>query len=89
MDASEPAVLIQAHIARASAIAIAVPDAFLARRVLEIARMVNPGVKTVVRTHSEEESRLLKQEKADQVFLGEHELAASMADYLLQPAAKH
>jgi CPA2 family monovalent cation:H+ antiporter-2 len=88
-DASEPAVLIQAHIARASAIAIAVPDAFLARRVLEIARMVNPGVKTVVRTHSEEELRLLQQEKADQVFLGEHELAASMADYLLQPAAKH
>ena len=88
-DASEPAVLIQAHIARASAIAIAVPDAFLARRVLEIARMVNPGVKTVVRTHSEEELRLLQQEKADQVFLGDHELAASMADYLLQGTAKH
>jgi CPA2 family monovalent cation:H+ antiporter-2 len=87
-DASEPAVLIQAHIARARAIAIAVPDAFLARRVLEIARMVNPGVETVVRTHSEEEAGLLRQEKADKVFVGEHELAASMADYLLGGTAK-
>jgi monovalent cation:H+ antiporter-2, CPA2 family len=87
-DASEPAVLIQAHIARARAIAIAVPDAFLARRVLEIARMVNPGVQTVVRTHSEEEAGLLRKEKADQVFVGEHELAASMADYLLERSAK-
>ncbi|HEX5718177.1 MAG TPA: YbaL family putative K(+) efflux transporter [Thermoanaerobaculia bacterium] len=87
-DASEPAVLIQAHIARARALAIAVPDAFLARRVLEIARMVNPGVQTVVRTHSEEEAGLLRQERADQVFVGEHELAASMADYLLERTAK-
>ena len=87
-DASEPAVLIQAHIARARILVIAVPDPFHARRMIEIARMVNPGVETVVRTHSEEESRLLKQEKADQVFLGEHELAASMADYLLQPSAR-
>ncbi|HVG09183.1 MAG TPA: YbaL family putative K(+) efflux transporter [Thermoanaerobaculia bacterium] len=87
-DASEPAVLIQAHIARARAIAIAVPDAFLARRVLEIARMVNPGVETVVRTHSEEEAALIRQERADQVFLGEHELAASMAAYLLERTAK-
>ncbi len=87
-DASEPAVLIQAHIARARAIAIAVPDAFLARRVLELARMVNPGVQTVVRTHSEEEAGLLRKEKADQVFVGEHELAASMADYLLERSAK-
>ncbi|HWN42164.1 MAG TPA: YbaL family putative K(+) efflux transporter [Thermoanaerobaculia bacterium] len=87
-DASEPGVLIQAHIARARAIAIAVPDAFLARRVLEIARMVNPGVETVVRTHSEEEAGLLRKEKADQVFVGEHELAASMADYLLERTAK-
>ena len=87
-DASEPGVLIQAHIARARAIAIAVPDAFLARRVLESARMVNPGVETVVRTHSEEEAELIRKERADQVFVGEHELAASMADYLLERTAK-
>jgi CPA2 family monovalent cation:H+ antiporter-2 len=82
-DASEPAVLIQAHIARARMLVIAAPDAFQARGMLEIARMVNPGIETVVRTHGEEETELLRKEGADQVFLGEHELARSMADYVL------
>jgi len=82
-DASEPAVLIQAHIARARVLVIAVPDPFPARRMIEIARMVNPGVETVVRTHSDEEGALLKKESADKVFLGEHELALSMAGYVL------
>ncbi|MEW6332258.1 MAG: YbaL family putative K(+) efflux transporter, partial [Pseudomonadota bacterium] len=37
-DAAEPAVLIQAHVARAHTLAIAVPNAFLALCMLEIAR---------------------------------------------------
>jgi len=82
-DASEPAVLIQAHIARARVLVIAVPDPFPARRMIEVARMVNPGVETVVRTHSDEEGELLRKESADKVFLGEHELALSMAGYVL------
>ena len=82
-DASEPAVLIQAHIARARVLVIAVPDPFPARRMIEVARMVNPGVETVVRTHSDEEGELLRKESADKVFLGEHELALSMASYVL------
>jgi CPA2 family monovalent cation:H+ antiporter-2 len=80
-------VLIQAHIARARVLVIAVPDPFPARRMLEVARMVNPGVETVVRTHSEEEAALLQSEGAGQVFLGEHELAASMTTYVLEHLA--
>ena len=86
-DASEPAVLIQAHIARARVLVIAVPDPFHARRMLEIARMVNPGVETVVRTHSDEEAELLEKENAGKVFMGEHELALSMAGYVLERVA--
>jgi CPA2 family monovalent cation:H+ antiporter-2 len=63
---------------------IAAPDPFQARGMLEIARMVNPGVETVVRTHGEEETELLRKEGADQAFLSEHELARSMADYVLR-----
>jgi CPA2 family monovalent cation:H+ antiporter-2 len=83
-DASEAAVLIQAHIARASMLVIATPDAFQARRMLETARMLNPSIKTVVRTHSEEEAELLKKDQADRVFMGEHELALGMARYVLE-----
>ena len=87
-NAAEAAVLIQAHIARARVLVIAVPDPFDVRRVLAIARMVNPGVETVVRTHSEEEADLLRQENAGKVYMGEHELALSMAGYVLERLAE-
>ena len=82
-DATEPAVLIQAHIARARMLVVATPDAFAARAILALARTINPRVESVVRTHSDEEAELLRREHADQVFMGEHELALGMSRYLL------
>ncbi len=78
-DASEPAVLIQAHIARARVLVIAVPDAMNVRQMVETARTLNPDIETVIRSHNEDEARLLTQEAAVTVFLGEHELAQAMA----------
>src|SRR6266478_2571042 len=83
-DASEPAVLIQAHIQRARMLVIATPDTLDVRRMIEIARTVNPRIETVVRTHSEEEAVLLEKENAGKVFLGEHELARSMIQHVLE-----
>ena len=82
-DAAEPAVLVQAHIARASMLVVATADTFGARAMLETARALNPQIRTVVRTHSESEAQLLQREHAGKVFLGEHELAASMAQHVL------
>jgi len=82
-DATEPSVLIQAHIARAGMLVIATPDAFDARKMLEIARTLNPAIETVLRTHSEEEATLLQREAAGAVFMGEHELARGMAQHVL------
>ena len=42
---------------------------------IEIARILNPSIDTVVRTHSEEEAELFRQEGVGKVFMGEHELA--------------
>jgi CPA2 family monovalent cation:H+ antiporter-2 len=83
-DASDPAVLIQAHIARARMLVVATPDSFAARKMIEIARMVNPRVDTVVRTHSEEESALLAKDQAGAVFMGEHQLALGMTRHVLE-----
>jgi len=83
-NAAEPAVIIQAHVARARLLVIAVPDPFDARRMLEVARMLNPDIETVVRTHSDEETDLLRQENAGRIFMGERELAKSMAAYVLE-----
>jgi monovalent cation:H+ antiporter-2, CPA2 family len=82
-DASDPHVLIQAHIQRARMLVIATPDTLDVHRMIEIARTVNPRIETVVRTHSEEEATLLEKETAGKVFLGEHELASSMIQHVL------
>ena len=83
-DASEPAVLIQAHIAHARMLVIATPDSLNLRQMIATARALNPGIETVVRTHNETEARLLEEEHAGKVFLGEQELAQSMMRYVLE-----
>ncbi len=87
-DAAEPAVLIQAHIARAKMLVIAVPDALRARRMIETARMLNPPIEIIVRTHNEEEAALLRKESGGTVLLGEHELALSMTRHVLKKFGK-
>ena len=81
-NAAEPAVLIQAHIARAALLVIATPDTFHVRAMIETARALNPGIRTLVRTHNEEEAELLRKETGSQVFVGERELARSMAEQI-------
>jgi CPA2 family monovalent cation:H+ antiporter-2 len=87
-DASDPAVLIQAHIARASMLVIAAPDTFNVRQMIKIARTLNPKIETVVRTHNEEEAMLLEQEATGKVFFVEDQLANGMSHYLLQRFGK-
>lgn len=86
-DAADPAVLIQAHIARARVLVVATADAINVRQMIEAARTLNPTIETVIRSHNEDEARLLTQEVAATVFLGEQELAQSMARAVLSRAA--
>jgi CPA2 family monovalent cation:H+ antiporter-2 len=83
-DASEATVLIQAHVQRARMLVIATPDTLDVRRMIEIARTLNPRIETVVRTHSEQEAVLLEKENAGKVFMGEHELAVGIIRYVLE-----
>ncbi|MES2413301.1 MAG: YbaL family putative K(+) efflux transporter [Pseudomonadota bacterium] len=83
-DAAEPDVLIQAHIAQARMLVIATPDTLDVRQMIATARALNPGIETVVRTHSEAEAKLLQGENAGKVFLGEQELALSMTRHVLE-----
>jgi CPA2 family monovalent cation:H+ antiporter-2 len=82
-DAADPAVLIQAHIARAGMLVIATPDTVSVRRMAEVARTLNPAIEIALRTHSEEEARLLSKENVGMVFFGEHELASAMTRHVL------
>jgi CPA2 family monovalent cation:H+ antiporter-2 len=75
-------VLIQVHVASAKSLVIAKPDAFQARKMIEIARTLNPHIHVDVRSHSEDEAELLRREQAVDVLVGERELADSMARHV-------
>ena len=83
-DANEDAVLIQAHIAKAAMLVVATPSPLDARQMAEVARTLNPDVEIVVRTHNDEESRLLRGEGVGVVFYGEEELARSMSRHVVE-----
>lgn len=85
-DAAEPETLVQAHVARARLLVVAVPDTIDVRRMAETARQLNPQIEIVVRTHNAEEARLLEEERIARAFVGEHELANGMASHVLARA---
>ncbi len=88
-DAAEAEVLIQAHIARAAMLVITPPDSMRARRMVEIARALNPQVEVLLRTLSEDEAQLLRQEGLGTVFLGKEELSRSMSTQVLDRMRPH
>ncbi len=85
-DAAEPAVLIQAHIANAALLVIAVPETIGVTQMIETARTLNPAIRVLVRAPSEEEARLLEAGSAARAFVAEHELAEAMLREVLGAA---
>ncbi|MDY0106202.1 MAG: YbaL family putative K(+) efflux transporter [Giesbergeria sp.] len=82
-NAAEPAVLIQAHIADAAMLVVATPDPLNVRQMVGTARTLNPGIEIVLRTHSENESKMLRTDGVGTVFYGEEELAKGMTQHVL------
>jgi CPA2 family monovalent cation:H+ antiporter-2 len=83
-DAAAPGMLTAAGIAEARLLVVATPDSFLARRIVELARQLNPTVDVVVRTHSADEFKALEALGAGRVVMGERELAHGMLEYSLR-----
>jgi CPA2 family monovalent cation:H+ antiporter-2 len=83
-NATDPAVLIQAHIADAAMLVVATPDPLNVRQMVDTARALNPGIEIVLRTHSEDESQLLRKDGVGTVFFGEEELAKGMTRHVLE-----
>ncbi len=82
-DLMDPATLIQAHIAKASALLINQSDSLRTRLMVEIARELNPEVRIVALSGNEEEARLLKQELGIEVCLPDEALARQLGDQVL------
>ena len=82
-DPGDPGVLIQAHIAKASMLVIATSDTVHVRQMVETARLLNPSIEVIVRTHSEDESELLAADGFGKIFFGEEELAKGMVRHIV------
>ncbi|MDP1787119.1 YbaL family putative K(+) efflux transporter [Nitrosomonas sp.] len=82
-DATEPSVLIQAHITDAAMLVVATSDPLNVRQMIDTARTLNPSIEIVLRTRSEDETKLLRKDELGTVFFGEEELAKSMTHHIL------
>lgn len=82
-DPTDPAALVQAHIARAGMLVVTEADPLDVRRMAEIARTLNPGIELVVRLDNEEQAALLADESPGTLFLPEREVAQAMVLHVL------
>jgi CPA2 family monovalent cation:H+ antiporter-2 len=82
-DAAAEGVLEAAGIAHARLLVVATPDSFQARRIVERAGELKPGIDIVARTHSDSEFSKLEALGVGRVVMGERELARGMLEYAL------
>ena len=77
-DATDPGILEEAGIARATKLLIAIPEGFEGGVVAEHARRLNPALTIIARAHSDEEVEHLRRHGAGHVVMGEREIASRM-----------
>lgn len=82
-NATEPAVLIQAHIMHARMLVVSPMDILYVRRMAEIARQLNPGIEIMLCAESIEEARVLEQENIGRVYYAKSEMASNMTHHIL------
>lgn len=81
-DALEPEALVQAHVARAAQLVLALPDAQDAQHIVALARQLNAQLAVVIRARSGDEAELLRRSGLGTVFTPEHEVAQAMVRHL-------
>ncbi|MFL5331993.1 MAG: YbaL family putative K(+) efflux transporter, partial [Geminicoccaceae bacterium] len=83
-DATTPGVLEAAGADRARLIVVTTPEGYRARRLVELARQLQPGIGTAVRASTEREVAELEREGVGMAIMGERELAFGFLAYALR-----
>lgn len=81
-NAANADVLRAANLEKASCLILAIPNAFEASRVIEFARTVNPEVRIIARAHSDAQVDQLYGVGANEVVMGEREVARGVLERL-------
>ena len=74
--------LVLANVANATALLIAIPNAFEAGQAVEQAHKLNPSLRIIARAHSDEEDSYLKDLGAAEVIMGEREIGLGMLGWI-------
>ncbi len=82
-DAADPAVLIQAHVARAALLLVTGGDSLQSRRMAETARALNPTIHVMLRAVNEDEASLLREAGLGEVYVAEQSLAEQLSAAVL------
>lgn len=83
-DASDPNTLVQAHIARAGMLVIALSDTFKLKQMVDIANTLNPQIEIIIRAPYVEDALLLKRVIPGKFFYTERELANGMTRHIMK-----
>jgi len=78
-NAAEAAVTDLLNFRDARYLIVAIPDAFEAGHIVEVARQANASIQIIARAHQAEEVAYLRKSGADRVLMGEEELARAMS----------
>ncbi|WP_326519212.1 cation:proton antiporter [Acinetobacter sp. CAAS 2-6] len=85
--ATEPGVLIQAHIMYARLLVISPMDILDIHRIVDIAKQLNPQIQVLVCAESKEEAEVIRQDEIGEVFYAKEEMARNMSGHILDRIA--
>ncbi|PZR25644.1 MAG: hypothetical protein DI538_27180, partial [Azospira oryzae] len=86
-DAAEAMTLVQAHIAHAAWLIVALADVRGVPALLALARQLNPELRCAVLAHTDEEVQWLGQSGVSHVLRSQQALADALARVVAEPAA--
>lgn len=87
-DAIDPSVLLQAHIQNASTLVMTTRDEILERKVVETAKLINPGIKVILRAATDQEAQNLQSDGLGVVVQASVVLAEKMCQLVQESILK-
>jgi len=81
--ATEPGVLIQAHIMHARLLVLSPMDIVNVHRIIDIAKQLNPQIQVLICAESKEEAEVIRAENIGEVFFAKEEMAKNMSNHIL------
>ncbi|EXB45964.1 sodium/hydrogen exchanger family protein [Acinetobacter baumannii 146457] len=82
-EATEPNVLIQAHIQHARLLVISPMDILDIHRIVDISKQLNPEIQVLICAESKEEAVIIREENIGEVFYAKEEMAKNMSHHIL------